>query len=163
MTPDLLPETLPDHIDRLVRAAWALCGRREDAEDLVQETFARVLSKRRVIESDVDALPYLMRALRNTHVSGLRTKSRRARTVSLDEAGTGLAADPSTSPSARTEAREVFALIASLPADYRDVVVAVDVVGLTYAEAAAAFSVPEGTVMSRLFRGRARVAKAAAA
>ena len=46
MTPDLLPEVLGDHLDRLYRAAWALCGSREDAEDLVQETYARVLSKR---------------------------------------------------------------------------------------------------------------------
>ena len=45
MTPELLPEVLADHLDRLYRAAWALCGSREDAEDLVQETYARVLAK----------------------------------------------------------------------------------------------------------------------
>ena len=37
------PAGLGDHVDRLYRAAWALCGSREDAEDLVQDTFARVL------------------------------------------------------------------------------------------------------------------------
>ena len=42
------PQSLSKHIDRLYRAAWALCGSREDAEDLVQETFARVLSRPRV-------------------------------------------------------------------------------------------------------------------
>ena len=49
MTPDLEPEALGKHLDRLYRAAWALCGSREDAEDLVQETYTRVLAKRRTI------------------------------------------------------------------------------------------------------------------
>jgi DNA-directed RNA polymerase specialized sigma24 family protein len=49
------PENLGDHIDRLFRAAWALSGSRADAEDLVQETFARVLAKPRRIRSDASA------------------------------------------------------------------------------------------------------------
>ena len=52
--PDLVPrrldpQRLPDHIDRLYRAAWALCGSREDAEDLVQETFVNVLKRPRLL------------------------------------------------------------------------------------------------------------------
>ena len=39
------PPSLTQHVDRLYRAAWALCGSREDAEDLVQETFTRVLGQ----------------------------------------------------------------------------------------------------------------------
>src|SRR3712207_9423810 len=77
VTPELLPEVLADHLDRLYRAAWALCGSREDAEDLVQETYARVLAKRRGIESDEAALGYLLRVLRKTHVPQLRTRARR--------------------------------------------------------------------------------------
>ena len=80
-----------------------------------------------------------LRALRNTYVSGLRGKGNRAQSIPLEDASTQLVAGPETSPVAMTEAREVFALIASLPDDYRDVVVAVDVVGLSYAEAATAF------------------------
>jgi hypothetical protein len=52
-------ERLGDHFDRLFRAAWALCGSREDAEDLVQETYARVLRKRRLLHGD-DDLGYLL-------------------------------------------------------------------------------------------------------
>ena len=163
MTPDLLPEVLADHLDRLYRAAWAMCGSREDAEDLVQETFAKVLAKRRTIASDEDALPYLLRVLRNTFVSSLRTRSRRPRTAPLEDAEGRLAAAESASPTAVVAAREVFAAIAALPQDQRDVVAAVDVAGLTYAEAAKSLGVPTGTVMSRLHRGRARVADAVGA
>jgi RNA polymerase sigma-70 factor (ECF subfamily) len=57
----------------------------------------------------------------------------------------------------------MFAAIAALPDDQRDVVAAVDVAGLSYAEAAESLGVPTGTVMSRLSRGRARVADAVGA
>ena len=59
------PQTLGDHFDRLFRAAWALCGSREDAEDLVQDTYARVLARPRVVRND-DDLGYLLRVVRNT-------------------------------------------------------------------------------------------------
>ena len=54
MAPDRMldPGTLGDHIDRLFRAAWALSGSRAEAEDLVQETFARVLAKPRRVRND---------------------------------------------------------------------------------------------------------------
>jgi RNA polymerase sigma-70 factor, ECF subfamily len=48
------PARLGDHLDRLYRAAWALCGSREDAEDLVQETYARVLSRPRLLRNEDD-------------------------------------------------------------------------------------------------------------
>jgi RNA polymerase sigma-70 factor, ECF subfamily len=160
--PELLPEVLADHLDRLYRAAWAMCGSREDAEDLVQETYARVLAKTRIIESDDDALPYLLTVLRNTFRSSLRTRSRRPRTAALEDTAPQLAAPTATGPHAIVEARAVFAAIAALPGEQRDVVAAIDVAGLSYAEAAETLGVPAGTVMSRLHRGRSRVATAIA-
>src|SRR5262245_42120190 len=53
------PARLGDHVDRLFRAAWAMCGSREDAEDLVQETYAKVLAKPRFLRND-DDLGYLL-------------------------------------------------------------------------------------------------------
>jgi RNA polymerase sigma-70 factor (ECF subfamily) len=152
------PARLGDHLDRLYRAAWALCGSREDAEDLVQETFARVLSRPRLLRNE-DDLGYLLHALRNTFLNKLRTERRRLAPGRLPEQ-LDLVADPrARDPQAAVEAAELYAAIATLPADYRDVLVTVDVAGLSYKEAARALRTREGTVMSRLYRARQQVVR----
>jgi len=153
------PRAMGDHIDRLYRAAWALCGSREDAEDLVQDTFARVLAKPRFLRRE-DDLAYLLRALRNVFISQRRTASRRPRTVPLPDDGPPAARHASGDPQAAYEAHELYAAVAALPDDFRDVLVAVDVAGLSYKEAARALRIREGTVMSRLHRGRRQVVRA---
>lgn len=151
------PQALPQHVDRLYRAAWALCGSKEDAEDLVQETFARVLARPRVIHGD-DDLHYLMRALKNTFFTARRTASRRPATgTELDDV---VAADPRPTgqPEWEIEVQELYATIAQLPDDFRLALVAVDVLGLSYREAARALKVREATITTRLFRARGGVA-----
>jgi RNA polymerase sigma-70 factor (ECF subfamily) len=153
------PARLGDHIDRLYRAAWALCGSREEADDLVQDTYARVLAKPRFLRSD-DDIGYLLRVLRNTFVSRHRTAQRRPRTEAIPE---GLEpADPRAGgrPDEMAEAREVFAAIAALQPDFRDALVAVDVAGLSYAEAGKLLGAKEATITSRLHRARGQVAAA---
>jgi RNA polymerase sigma-70 factor (ECF subfamily) len=152
------PRGLGDHLDRLFRAAWALCGSREDAEDLVQDTYARVLARPRLLRNE-DDLGYLLRALRNTFVSSRRTQARRPATVPIPEDREPAAQRPDADPEAAFAARQVYEAIAALPEDFRDVIVAVDVVGLSYKEAAKALKLREGTVMSRLYRGRNQVAE----
>jgi RNA polymerase sigma-70 factor (ECF subfamily) len=152
------PQSLTQHVDRLYRAAWALCGSREDAEDLVQETFARVLARPRVLSGD-DELYYLMRVLRNTFFTSRRTASRRPVTVAtLDDVD---AADSRQlgQPERAMEMQEVYATIAALPEDRRLALVAVDVLGLSYREAARALRVREATITTRLFRARQQVAE----
>jgi RNA polymerase sigma-70 factor (ECF subfamily) len=152
------PARLGDHLDRLYRAAWALSGSREDAEDLVQETYARVLAKPRLIRNE-DDLGYLLRALRNTFFTRLKTERRRLRPGPLPEQ-LDLVADPhARDPEAAVEAGELYAAIAALPDDFRDVLVAVDVTGLSYKETARALRIREGTVMSRLYRARQQVVR----
>jgi RNA polymerase sigma-70 factor (ECF subfamily) len=159
MNPMLDPSRLGDHIDRLYRAAWALSGSREDAEDLVQETYVRVLSRPRLLRND-DDLGYLLRALRNTFLNQLRSERRRLAPAPLPDQP-DLVADPhARDPQAVVEAGELYAAIAELPDDYRDVLVAVDVTGLSYKEAARALRIREGTVMSRLYRARQQVVRA---
>ena len=156
MTPELQAAALGDHLDRLYRAAWAITGAREDAEDLVQETYERVLRRPRQIARAEDALPYLLGVLRNTWVDTVRSRARRP-TVPLDTEAVDRI--EGASPLDRVAAREVFETVAALPPEWRDTLAAVDVAGLSYAEAATALGVPIGTIMSRLSRGRERVAK----
>ena len=152
------PDRLGDHLDRLYRAAWALCGAREDAEDLVQETFARLLARPRFLRHE-DDLAYLLQALRNTFVSQKRSESRRLRTGPLPDQ-LDLVADPQArQPDAALEAGELYAAVAALSDDFRDVLVAVDVAGLSYKETARALRIREGTVMSRLYRARQQIVR----
>ncbi len=153
------PEALGDHVDRLFRAAWGLCGSREEAEDLVQETFERVLRKPRLLRSE-DDLGYLLRVLRNTFFSQRRAAARRPQTTALPD-DLDLLEDPSAiQPDARLESAELYAAIAALPDDFRDALVAIDVAGLSYREAAQALRVREATITTRLHRARQRVASA---
>jgi RNA polymerase sigma-70 factor (ECF subfamily) len=152
------PALIGDHLDRLYRAAWALCGSREDADDLVQETYARVLGRPRLLRKE-DDLGYLLRALRNTFLTQKRTEGRRLRPVSLPDQ-LDLVTDPQApQPQAALEAGELYAAIAALPPDFRDVLVAVDITGLSYKEASRVLRIPKGTVMSRLYRARQQVVR----
>jgi len=166
------PESLATHVDRLYRAAWALCGSPHDAEDLVQETFARVLARPRILRGvqlprraelrsqqglDAAELAYLMRALRNTFLSSRRTASRRPQvTATLADFE---APDPRliNRPEHALEAQELYAAIAELPEDFRLTLVAVDIVGLSYAEAGRVLDAPEATITTRLHRARRKV------
>jgi RNA polymerase sigma-70 factor (ECF subfamily) len=151
------PERVVDHLPRLYRAARAWTASREEAEDLVQETIAGVLARPRLIRGDGE-LAYLLRALRNTLISQRRAASRRPATAELaEELGTG--SRPQDDPAAAAETREVHDAIAELPEEFRDALVAVDIAGLSYDEAAGALDVPQGTLTSRLFRARDRLAR----
>jgi RNA polymerase sigma-70 factor (ECF subfamily) len=152
------PDRLGDHLDRLYRAAWALCGSREAAEDLVQDTYTRVLARPRFLRHEND-LGYLLRVLRNTFLSSRRTASRRPVTQPLDESAEPPDERGEWRPERAAETRMVYEAIAGLSDEYRDVIVAVDVAGLSYGEAARALRVREGTVTSRLFRARQQVAR----
>jgi RNA polymerase sigma-70 factor (ECF subfamily) len=153
------PQALGDHIDRLYRAARGMCGSREDAEDLVQETFARVLRRPRTLRAEND-LGYLLRALRNTFFSARRTASRRARTEPLQDQLEFVEDRRAVRAEARVETAEVYAAISALPEAFRDSLVAIDLVGLSYREAALALGVRTATITTRLHRARQRVANA---
>jgi RNA polymerase sigma-70 factor, ECF subfamily len=147
------PAVLPDHIDALYRAAWALCGSRHDAEDLVQTTFARVLKRRRLIRPGNERA-YLLRALRNTYSSSYRALASRPTLVPLLENDTNPEAE-----SALVSSRELMEAIATSPPVYRDAVIAVDILGLSYLEAARSLGTREATIATRLHRGRQHIAQ----
>ena len=135
-----------------------LCDSRESAEDLVQETIARILARPRWLRGG-DELAYLTQALRNTFLTSKRTAARRPRAVmALEEF------DPADS---RTDERpeealiigQVFPAIARLPESFRLALVAVDIAGLSHREAARVLGAPEATITTRLHRARQRVAR----
>jgi RNA polymerase sigma-70 factor, ECF subfamily len=153
------PETLGDHFDRLFRAAWALSGSREDAEDLVQDTYERVLRRPRLVNRE-DDLGYLYRTLRNTYFNSRRTASRRPRVTSDLEDVDPPATRSDSDPAIAYETNLVYEAVAALPEPMREVLIAVDVIGLSYAEAGKALKVHENTIPTRLARARLKVGEA---
>lgn len=135
------------------RAARSLCGSSHEAEDLVQDTCANVLARPRLLRNE-NEVGYLLRGLRKTHTNRQRAGARRLRTVPLDET------DPSCRPdqTAAFDAREVLTAVASAPKHHRDAVVAVDIEGLSYKQAACRLPTPEATIATRVSRGRQHVA-----
>lgn len=143
------------HLDRLVAAARALTGNHADADDLVQEVYLTLLRRPRRLTGGSEAA-YLMTMLRNAQVDRYRAAARRP-TVPLEEAAEPVDPRSGLRPDRALENREVIDAVHALASPFRETVVAVDVVGLSYKEAGTALGVPVGTVMSRLARGRQRV------
>ncbi len=151
---------LPE-IDVLLRVALSITPQLSDAEDLVQDTLLRAW---RSLGSFDGRHPraWLLTIMRNAEVN----RHRRRRPHLLDDPDTEAdrhAADGPTDASAedvvvdRTFDDMVEAALNDLPDGFREVVLLIDVDGLTYAEAADILHVPEGTVMSRLHRARTRI------
>ena len=148
------PCALSVHRAVLYRVARALSLSHHEAEDLVQDTFTQVLARPRVLRRGED-LPYLLRALRNTHTTGRRIASRCPTMVPMQSEEPVSAADVPTT----VEARRLIAAIAAAPRAYRDAVVAVDLLGLSYEQAARRLRTRKATITTRVFRGRAHVAR----
>jgi RNA polymerase sigma-70 factor, ECF subfamily len=148
------PRALVAHRAVLYRVALALCRSHHEAEDLVQDTFTRVLARPRMMRRGND-LPYLVRALRNTHTTSWRVTARAPTIVPTPSVDRVAALDVP----AMVEARRVIAAIAAAPGVYRDAVVAVDLLGLSYEQAARRLGTKKATLTTRLFRGRAHVVR----
>jgi RNA polymerase sigma-70 factor (ECF subfamily) len=144
------PATLVENLDVMYRVALALSGSQHDAQDIVQDACVRLLSRPR----------HLARGRERAYVVvAVRARAVRPPAAALDDHAAVLAS-PLPGPDEIVDANRVFDAIAQLSEPHRLVVAAVDVAGLSYAEAAEMLDVPVGTVMSRLHRGRTRVAAA---
>lgn len=123
----------------------------------MQETFARVLARPRALRRGSE-LAYLMRTLRNTWIDSLRARAARpAATRTLDDVE--FVAGRSADPELALQARTAYAAIGELSPPLREAIVAVDVVGLSYKEAARSLGARETTIATRLFRARDYVAQ----
>jgi RNA polymerase sigma-70 factor (ECF subfamily) len=155
-----------EYAPRLFRLAWRLCGNREDAEDLVQETLVRALPALRRFEGRAQLATYLSRALGNIWKNRLRSR-RRSRIVDWfrgrgedddEERQPPAAIDPGPSAQERLEAQDraemVRGAVERLEPIRRWTLLLREVEELSYEEIATVTGVPVGTVRSRLARAR---------
>jgi len=164
---DEFEEVALPHSDALYNLAFHLTRNGKDAEDLVQETFLRAYRFFDSYQPGTQIKAWLFRILRNTFIN--RYRAQRARPAEVDfarvEAGYEQAIDSvfleehrPVSPERHVMDSvlddEVRQAVADLPEEYRTVVVLALMEDLSYKEIASALSIPVGTVMSRLHRGR---------
>ena len=133
------PQSAAAHLPRLRRFARSLCGSSQLAEDLTQETYVRVLARPRRVYEDIDHW---------------RSEQRKPPVGVLEQELPSTHGDPELA----AYTGDLIEAVAALPEEFRDVVVAVDVAGLSYMEASGTLRIPIGTVMSRLHRARGRLA-----
>jgi RNA polymerase sigma-70 factor (ECF subfamily) len=140
-------------IPRLRRYARALTGRVDAADDLVQDTLQRALEKWRLWQSEREIRPWLFSIMHNLHVDGRRRDHR----IDFRDDDDLPVPVQRASQQDSLELRDLERALALLPPDQREVLLLVGLEELSYAEVARALKIPQGTVMSRLSRARARL------
>jgi RNA polymerase sigma-70 factor, ECF subfamily len=150
------------HAEHLYRIALRLTGSPQTAEDLVQDTYLRAFRAWRSYSPGTNLAAWLATIMRNANMDELRRQSRRPPSEPLDEqsdyylynrlADTGR--EPQERVLARLSGNGVVEALGSVPENFREVVVLVDVGDFSYADTAEILGIPIGTVMSRLYRGR---------
>jgi len=140
-------------LPRLRSYARALCGNREDADDLVQATLERAWAKLALWRGVADMRAWLFGIMHNLHVDGLRRG--RLHTVPMDDSTPEIPV--AGEQGERLAVLDLHAALARLPAEQREVLLLVALEDMAYAEVAQVLDIPLGTVMSRLSRGRERL------
>ena len=149
--------------DQVYRVARHLANSREDAEELVQETYARAFRSWRQFQPGTNLRAWLLRILTNLNIDRGRRQQRAPQTTALEANDYYLydrlaESDGGVSDEDRVVERlsqdDIVTALAEVPHDFRDVVVLVDIGDFSYADAAQILDIPIGTVMSRLHRGR---------
>lgn len=142
------------HIPALRRYAFALLRDRDRADDLVQDTLERALSRWLLRRRDGDVRAWLFTILRNLHVSRWRRDRRHGTTVDLDGVATPSVA---ARQEAALEVHDVLAAMDQLPEEQKSLLLLVGVEDFSYDDAARILGMPIGTVMSRLSRARQKL------
>ncbi len=165
-TPERFAQVALPHLDNVYRAAVALCGRPNEAEDLTQTTFVKALERFDTFESGTNCKAWLFQILRNTWIDRLRHQKIAGNAVPLDE--TLVAKDEQTSETVWSDAEDllanfsddqVIAAMRRLPEDQRLTLFLIDVEQLSQQEVADITGVAVGTVKSRTSRARTELKK----
>jgi RNA polymerase sigma-70 factor (ECF subfamily) len=145
-------------LDQLYNFAHWLTRNREEAEDLVQETFAKALKGFSSFQPGTNFRAWIYRILRNTFLTS-RTGLKSAATVPLDSEGDNdTLPDTQSTPESilleRLDHQLVREALDQLPVHYREILLLCEVEEMSYQEISATLAIPAGTVMSRLSRAR---------
>jgi RNA polymerase sigma-70 factor (ECF subfamily) len=141
-------------LPRLRRLGRVLARAPADADDLVQLTVERALTRRGQWRPGTRLDSWMFRIMKNAWIDESRARTRRTALFAQEEAGENVGADGAAAMEARLAAGEVERAMARLPAEQRIAVALVLVEGLSYQEAADVLEIPAGTLTSRLVRGR---------
>ena len=152
---DLFLDHLERWIPNLRRYARALTRDREQADDLVQDCLERALSRRHLWNEGGNTRAWLFTIMHNIHANDTRRSSSRPATVAIDEDAGHHARPPAQG--ARIAGLEMAAALEELPDEQRRVILLVALEGMSYGEVAETLGIAQGTVMSRLSRGRERL------
>lgn len=152
---DKLSDRIAAELPRLRRHAVSLFYNRADAEDLVQDCCEAALSKQDSLQDPARLRSWLFAILNNLFLMRLRSKTRRGQTLAIDDFVDDLAA--SAPPEDRDTATDLARAMGKLSAEHRQILLLINVEGLSYEEVAETLDVPIGTVMSRLARARQRL------
>lgn len=144
-----------EQIPRLRRYARALTGDRVAADDLIQDTLARAISRRHLWIRGKRIRAWLFTIMHNLHVNEIEKQARTPALVSADEDDARVAAKER--PDADLNLRDLERALTQLSEEQREVVLLIGLEQFSYKEAARILRIPRGTVMSRLSRGRARL------
>ena len=139
-------------IPRLRRYARALTRETNRADDLVQDTLLRAISKSHLWQVGTDIRAWLFTIMHNQHVNSVRRALREEVTVNVEQLASTLVA--TSDPTASRQLHELERALGHLSEGQRQVVILVGLEGMTYDEAAKILGVPIGTVRSRLGRAR---------
>lgn len=142
----------------LRRFAFSLTGSMSDADDLLQNTVERLLSRER--PADADLLKWAFRVCRNLWIDECRARKVRQQAATQPELAEGQWVDGERAARSQREWFQVDAAMATLTEDQRQLIALVAMQGMSYDEVAEILAVPKGTVMSRLARARAALAGA---
>ncbi|MCB1885270.1 MAG: RNA polymerase sigma factor [Geminicoccaceae bacterium] len=145
-------EELLEHMASLRRYAILLLGSVTDADDVVQETLARILNQSKNLADVRDLRSYMFATLHNICIDDARRQKRSAGQVPIESVLSTLSS-PATQHK-RLELRDLATAMTRLPIEQREVVLLVGLEGMSYGDAAKTLGVPIGTIMSRLSRGR---------
>ena len=142
-------------IPRLRRYARALTHATDRADDLVQDTLVRALSKLHLWQPGTDLRAWLFTIMHHQFVNTVRRAARDKTMVDIEHVSSTLTA--TTDPTARRQLVELDRALARLPSEQREVVLLVGLEGLPYESVARILDVPIGTVRSRRVDGKGSV------